>query len=98
MIDKLSNINAGNSQSKKVSEDSRAKDTNVRVSKATEGSASKKAAEIDISADLNVKMTSEAPIDTAKVSAIKNAVAKGEYPIDLDKVADALLQAYQDIK
>ena len=33
-----------------------------------------------------------------KVSAIKNAIAKGDYPVDLDKVADALLQAYQDIK
>ena len=43
-------------------------------------------------------MSSEAPIDVSKVSAIKNAIARGDYPIDLDKVADALLQAYQDIK
>ena len=32
------------------------------------------------------------------VELIKEAIAKGDYPVDLDKVADALLQAYQDIK
>ena len=43
-------------------------------------------------------MSAEAPINTAKVSAIKDAISRGDYPIDLDKVADALLQAYKDIK
>ena len=43
-------------------------------------------------------MSADAPIDTAKVSAIKDAIARGDYPVDLDKVADALLQAYSDIK
>ena len=43
-------------------------------------------------------MSADAPIDKVKVSAIKNAIARGDYPVDLDKVADALLQAYSDIK
>ena len=43
-------------------------------------------------------MSVQAPIDSAKVSAIKEAIARGDYPVDLDKVADALLQAYSDIK
>ena len=29
---------------------------------------------------------------------IKNALSRGDYPVDLEKVADALLQAYKDIK
>ena len=29
---------------------------------------------------------------------LKNALSKGDYPVDLEKVADALLQAYKDIK
>ena len=41
-------------------------------------------------------MSAEAPIDTAKVSAIKEAISRGDYPVDLD--TDALLQAYSDIK
>ena len=43
-------------------------------------------------------MSVQATIDSAKVSAIKEAIARGDYPVDLDEVADALLQAYSDIK
>ena len=98
MIDKLNNINAGNAQNKRASESSKVKETEVKTSKNTE-TTSKNAGDVKISSELNVKnMSSEAPIDVSKVSAIKNAIARGYYPIDLDKVADALLQAYQDIK
>lgn len=98
MIDKLNNINAGNAQNKRASESSKVKETEVKTSKNTE-TTSKNAGDVKISSELNVKnMSSEAPIDVSKVSAIKNAIARGDYPIDLDKVADALLQAYQDIK
>ena len=55
--------------------------------------------EVQISSELKVKdMSADAPIDSVKVSAIKEAIARGDYPVDLDKVADALLQAYSDIK
>ena len=54
---------------------------------------------MQINSELKVKdMSAEAPIDLVKVSAIKEAIARGDYPVDLDKVADALLQAYSDIK
>ena len=43
-------------------------------------------------------MAQNAPIDLDKVSVIKQAIAKGEYPMDIEKVADALLEAYKDIK
>ena len=55
--------------------------------------------DVQISSELKVKdMSVDAPIDSVKVSAIKDAIARGDYPVDLDKVADALLQAYSDIK
>ena len=99
MIDKLNNINAGNGQNKRVSEDNKAKEFSSKVTSNSDNSAKKVTADVKISSELDIKgMSSEAPIDTAKVSAIKDAIAKGDYPIDLDKVADALLQAYQDIK
>ena len=99
MIDKLNNINTGNSQNKRVSDEIRDKETNIKVSKNTQTSSDKTNDEVKISSELKVKdMSVDAPIDSVKVSAIKEAIARGDYPLDLDKVADALLQAYSDIK
>ena len=94
MIDKLNNINLGNSQNKRVTDGIRDK-----VSKDTHTNSEKTNDEVKISSELKVKdMSADAPIDSVKVSAIKEAIARGDYPVDLDKVADALLQAYSDIK
>ena len=94
MIDKLNNINLGNSQNKRVADGIRDK-----VSKDTHTNSEKTNDEVKISSELKVKdMSADAPIDSVKVSAIKEAIARGDYPVDLDKVADALLQAYSDIK
>ena len=99
MIDKLNNINIGNNQNKRVSDEIRAKETNIKVSKNTQTNSEKTNDEVQISSELKVKdMSADAPIDSVKVSAIKDAIARGDYPVDLDKVADALLQAYSDIK
>ena len=99
MIDKLNNINIGKSQNKRVSDEIRDKETNIKVSKNTQTSSDKTNDEVKISSELKVKdMSVDAPIDFGKVSAIKEAIAKGDYPLDLDKVADALLQAYSEIK
>ena len=99
MIDKLTNINLGNNQNKRISDEVRAKETNVKVSQSTQTNSEKTNDEVQISSELKVKdMSADAPIDSVKVSAIKDAIARGDYPVDLDKVADALLQAYSDIK
>ena len=99
MIDKLNNINIGNSQNKRVSDDIRGKNTNIRDSKSIQINSEKIDDKVKINSELNVKdMSTNAPIDAAKVSKIKEAIARGEYPVDLEKVADALLQAYSDIK
>tara|TARA_B100001059_G_C17735247_1_gene528493 strand:+ start:84 stop:380 length:297 start_codon:yes stop_codon:yes gene_type:complete len=98
MIDKLNNINAGNAQNKRVSDNSKEKvSSSKNVSQTSDNT--NKASNVKISSELNLKdMSSKAPIDTVKVSAIKEAISKGDYPINLDKVADALLEAYKDIK
>ena len=99
MIDKLNNINAGNAQNKRAVEDSKTREVNIKPSQESLSSSEKNSNNIEISSELNVKnMSMQAPIDSSKVSAIKEAIAKGDYPVDLDKVADALLQAYSDIK
>ena len=99
MIDKLNNINAGNSQNNRFSDEIIDKETTIKVSKNTQINSEKTKDQVQINSELKVKdMSAEAPIDSVKVSAIKEAIARGDYPVDLDKVADALLQAYSDIK
>ena len=57
---------------------------------------------VDISRSIPVTtladFTKKPPIDTEVVSRIKDAIAQGNYPVDLDAVADMLLDAYRDMK
>ena len=99
MIDKLNNITTSNAQNKRVVEESKGKAASSEKVQNVKTKGSVDSNNVSISSELKTKeMVSEAPINTAKVSAIKDAIARGDYPIDLDKVADALLQAYKDIK
>ena len=43
-------------------------------------------------------MAKEAPLDMEKVSKIKNAIADGSYPIDLERISESLMQAYSEFK
>ena len=43
-------------------------------------------------------MAKEPPIDKVSTTRIKNAIANGSYPIDLNKIADALFDAYKEMK
>ena len=44
------------------------------------------------------EMAQSAPIDVDKVGKIKEAISSGKYPLDLDKLSDALMQAYREMK
>jgi negative regulator of flagellin synthesis FlgM len=44
------------------------------------------------------EMASAAPVDRENVNRIKDAIKRGEYPIDLDRVSDALMEAYKEMK
>ena len=53
--------------------------------------------------DLNISeqvadMAKEAPLDMEKISKIKNAIAEGSYPIDLERISESLMQAYSEFK
>ena len=43
-------------------------------------------------------MAKEPPIDKVSISRIKSAIADGSYPVDLDRLADALMNAYKEMK
>ena len=99
MIDKVNNITSGSTQSKRSIDENKVNkssgDNRVTVNKDNSSNTDN----IKISQELGVASLSKEPsLDLDKVSAIKNALSKGDYPVDLEKVADALLQAYKDIK
>ena len=43
-------------------------------------------------------LAASAPIDMDQVNAIKDAIANGDYPIDADRIADALMDVYREMK
>ena len=99
MIDKVNNITSGSTQSKRSIDENKVNkssgDNRVTVNKDNPSNSDN----IKISQELGLASLSKEPsLDLDKVSAIKNALSRGDYPIDLEKVADALLQAYKDIK
>ena len=44
------------------------------------------------------KFSSKISIDKEKISRIKSAIANNAYPIDLEKISDALMDAYKEMK
>ena len=44
------------------------------------------------------EMASAAPVDMENVNRIKSAIKEGRYPIDIDKISDALMDAYRELK
>ena len=48
--------------------------------------------------DKVAQLAKQPPIDTEAVSRIKNAIADGKYPIDIEAVSNALMDAYREMK
>ena len=50
------------------------------------------------SAKAQMHLAQTPPVDHEAVSRIKEAISRGEYPIDVDLISDALMDAYRDMK
>ncbi len=102
MIDQVKNNinNLSSSGSNKSS--SEAKKANVEIKQVNQSSAKTKFDSGEVSKFVTKEkikdMAKEPPIDQAATTRIKNAIANGSYPIDLDKIADALFDAYKEMK
>ena len=94
MVDKITNsiINLDNKTSKNADKvnGSITKVRNYKIENSTDIKIKNK----DIINDLASSM----PIDHDKVSSIKKAISSGNYPLDLDKITDALMDAYNEMK
>ena len=101
-MDKITNNIANNIARNITKNDPKA--SNPTVSEASDNSVdikvfdSTKSVNISDSKKLISDLASAAPIDTDKVSKIKAAISSGNYPLDLDKISDALMQAYREMK
>ena len=51
----------------------------------------------DVSSSVK-QMASSAPIDQVNVNRIKEAIKRGEYPIEIDRITEALMDAYRELK
>ena len=81
----------------------------TKTSKASISEASDNSVDVNVETSANLvdindskkivsDLASSAPIDTDKVAKIKAAISSGNYPLDLDKISDALMQAYREMK
>ncbi len=66
-----------------------------RAAAASSDSVQLKSAEIASSAK---EMAAAAPVDMNNVDRIKSAIKEGKYPIDIEKISDALMDAYRELK
>ena len=103
MIDQIkNNLNSlGSTGSNNISSDSK-KSSSVQVKGIDHSHAKQKYDSSEVSKFVTKEkikdMANEPPIDQAATTRIKNAIANGSYPIDLDKIADALFDAYKEMK
>ncbi len=79
------------------------KDSNLSVSDkvdivTSDKSMSSNVVDIKDTKELVREIAQSAPIDVDKVAKIKEAISSGKYPLDLDKLSDALMQAYREMK
>ena len=104
MIDKikLKNLGADLNSNKVTSESSPKRVSDAKVSKVSHPSKDVESNYGKVSQFISKEkiksMSKEPPIDKASTTRIKEAIKNGNYPVDLAKVADALFDAYKEMK
>ncbi len=96
-MDKITN-NILNNIPKKDVKDSNPSDIDKVDIVTSDKSMSSNVVDIKDTKKLVTEMAQSAPIDVDKVAKIKEAISSGKYPLDLDKLSDALMQAYREMK
>ncbi len=96
-MDKITNNIVNNLPKKDVKDLNPSRDHKVKT-ESTEQVMSSNVVDITNTKSLVREMSQSAPIDVDKVAKIKEAISSGKYPLDLDKLSDALMQAYREMK
>ena len=96
-MDKITNNILNNIPKKDVKDSKSSFDDKVDIV-TSDKSMSSNVVDIKDTKKLVKEMAQSAPIDVDKVEKIKEAISSGKYPLDLDKLSDALMQAYREMK
>ena len=97
-MDKLTNNIINNFPKNEVKDTKKSLNDLVNSSSKVDKSMSSNVVDIKDTKKLVSEMAKSAPIDVDKVAKIKEAISSGKYPLDLDKLSDALMQAYREMK
>ena len=96
-MDKITNNILNNIPKKDVKDSNSSLYDNVDIV-SSDKSMSSNVVDIKDTKKLVREMAQSAPIDVDKVAKIKEAISSGKYSLDLDKLSDALMQAYREMK
>ena len=96
-MDKITN-NIFNNINKNVSKDKANISGSDKVASAIKSGNNDRVVDLNDAKLLSTNLAKSVPIDSEKVAELKAAISAGNYPLDLDKVSDALMQAYREMK
>ena len=97
-MDKITNNIINNLPKKEIKDSNKSLNDVVKSSSSVDKALSSNVVDIKDTKKLVSEMAKSAPIDVDKVAKIKEAISSGKYPLDLDKLSDALMQAYREMK
>ena len=97
-MDKITNNISNNLPKKEIKDLNKSLNDVVKSSSSVDEVMSSNVVDIKDTKKLVSEMAKSAPIDVDKVAKIKEAISSGKYPLDLDKLSDALMQAYREMK
>ena len=96
-MDKISNNTYSNIQ-KNVSKGKQSPEVSIKSVSTIKSDVSDNVVDLNQTKLLATSLAKSAPVDGDKVQKIKDAISSGNYPLDLDKITDALMQAYKEMK
>ena len=97
-MDKITNNIINNLPKKEIKDTNKSLNELASSSSSVDKVMSSNVVDIKDTKKLVAEMAKSAPIDVDKVAKIKEAISSGKYPLDLDKLSDALMQAYREMK
>ena len=97
-MDKITNNIISNLPKNEVKDPKKSQNVSVNSTSSVDKAMSSNVVDIKDTKKLVSEMAKSAPIDVDKVAKIKEAISTGKYPLDLDKLSDALMQAYREMK
>ena len=97
-MDKITNNIINNLPKKEIKDANKSLNDLANSSPSVDKVMSSNVVDIKDTKKLVAEMAKSAPIDVDKVAKIKEAISSGKYPLDLDKLSDALMQAYREMK